>query len=264
MTLPASLFISHGSPDIVLHDTAAKKFLEGASEILGKPKGIVIVSAHFETEKPTIVSDPAPGMIYDFGGFDRRLREIIYPAPGDEGFAEKLAACFVTSGIDFDILQKRGYDHGAWVPLSLLYAEADIPIVQLSVQPDQPASHHYQLGVALRPLVQEGLLVIGSGSITHNLSVLFSPNGLLYDREDKEVGWARVFADWVAEQITDGATDKLQNYAEEAPFAAENHPTSEHFLPLFVALGAATDGKGWRLHKSTEFAVLAMDAFAFH
>lgn len=264
MTRPSSLFISHGSPDLVLHDTAARQFLESAASRFDKPKGIIVASAHFETDKPTLVSDPSPSMIYDFGGFDERLFEIVYSAPGAPDLAEKAAKLFADAGIECALTQERGYDHGTWVPLSLLYKDADIPIVQLSVQRHLSAEHHFRLGQALRPLVDDEILVIGSGAITHNLEELFGPRGLKFKRTDNEIEWARLFADWISVQVENGNIEALLAYEELAPFARENHPTAEHFLPLMVALGAALTGEGERLHKSTEFAILAMDAFAFH
>jgi len=264
MVRPSSLFISHGSPDLIFHDTVAKQFLEKAAESFAPPKGIVIASAHFETEHPAIVSDALPEMIYDFGPIDRRLNDVVYPAPGSPALAEQAANLIGDAGIDCNLMSKRGYDHGTWVPLSLLYKNADIPVVQLSVQRHLSAAHHYDIGKSLRSLVDEEILVIGSGAITHNLAELFGPSGLKYNRQDDEIEWARLFADWISAQVEAGDVEKLIAYETEAPFARENHPTAEHFLPLMVALGAATDGKGERLHKSTEFAILAMDAFAFH
>ena len=264
MKRPSSLFISHGSPDLIFHDTAAKLFLEEAAESFERPKGIVIASAHFETERPAIVSDPKPDMIYDFGPIDHRLNEVVYPAFGAPDLAQKAAALMEKAGIDCNIIEKRGFDHGTWVPLSLLYKNADIPVVQLSVQRHLSAAHHYDIGKSLRSLVDEEILVIGSGAITHNLAELFGPSGLKHNRQDDEIEWARLFADWISAQVEAGDVEKLIAYETEAPFARENHPTTEHFLPFMVALGASVEGKGTRLHKSTEFAILAMDAFAFH
>lgn len=264
MNQPASLFISHGAPDLVLHNTAAKKFLEQASTTLGWPKAIIIVSAHFETTRPAVVSDPEPEMIYDFAGFDPKLRQVVYPAKGDPKLGQQISKLLQDAGIDNDVIERRGFDHGVWVPLSLLYSDANFPVVQLSVQPTMSTQHHYNIGVALRPLVDSGMLVIGSGALTHNLSELFSSNGLLHQRDSDEVAWARVFADWVFDKIQNCESDALINYREQAPFAIKNHPTEEHFLPLLVALGASRSRHGERLHKSTEFAILAMDAFAFH
>lgn len=263
MHAPASLFISHGAPDLVLHDTAARRFLAAAAEGLPRPRAIISVSAHFETDQPVVVCDPEPGMIYDFGNFAPELREIVYPAPGDPVLANRLLRLIEEAGLNPTMIGRRGYDHGTWVPLCLLYPAADIPVVQLSVQPGRSAHHHYALGKALRPLVEEGVLVIGSGAITHNLSELFSSSGMLYHRDSPERDWARAFADWVANRIAAGDGAALIDYREQGPFAVQNHPTEEHYLPLLVALGASSGGKGERLHRSTEFALLAMDAFAF-
>lgn len=263
MTGPASLFISHGAPDLVLHDTAAKRFLATAATTTGRPKGIVMASAHFETDRPTVVFDEAPEMIYDFGGFDPKLREIVYPAPGSAALAARVSRLLDDAHLTHDRLEKRGFDHGVWVPLSLIYPDAAIPVVQISVQPARDAAHHFDVGRALMSLADDDVLVIGSGALTHNLGALFSQNGILHRRDSDEVEWARAFADWVADKVAEGDVDNLVAYRQNAPFAVENHPTEEHLLPLFVALGAAGGREGERLHRSTEFAILAMDAFAF-
>ena len=145
MTRPSSLFISHGSPDLIFHDTVAKQFLEQAGKSFDPPEAIIIASAHFETKRPAIVNDPAPAMIYDFGPIDRRLNDVVYPALGAPEIAQSAANLLGDAGIECDLMNKRGYDHGTWVPLSLLYKNADIPIVQLSVQRHLSASHHYDV-----------------------------------------------------------------------------------------------------------------------
>ena len=258
--LPA-LYVSHGSPMLVLDNSAAKDFLSGFGKELGRPEAIVVASAHFETETPSLSADERPAMIYDFGGFPRALYEMTYPAPGDPLLAQRAAAMLTDAGLPTRTVTNRGFDHGAWVPLKLLYPEADIPIVEISVQPHAGALHHVALGRALAPLREEGVLLMGSGSLTHNLSQLprygRDPNAPAPD-------WVSQFGDWANERIAAGDLDAIADYRERAPFARENHPTEEHFLPLPFAIGAGGDGaRGKRVHSSHQYGILMMDAYAF-
>lgn len=264
MTQPIPpLFVSHGAPDLVLKDSAANRFLRGEAGRLPRPRAILVASAHFAAARPSVVTDPAPGMIYDFGGFDPRLRQMTYPAPGAPEVAEQALRLLGEAGFEAHAVGRRGYDHGTWVPLMLLYPEADIPVVQMSVAPRADAAWHYRLGRALRPLAGEGVLVLGSGAITHNLAEYFQRLGRAAADETPEP-WMQDFVSWMAERLRAGDVAALLDYRARAPHAVANHPTDEHLLPLFVALGAAGDGAmGQRLHASTELGVLAMDAFAF-
>jgi 4,5-DOPA dioxygenase extradiol len=260
----APLFVSHGAPDLAIKATAAHRFLKTYGAKIARPKAILTVSAHFEATSPTLVTDPAPGMIYDFGGFDPSLRTMVYPAPGAPAVAKRARDLLEQGGFEPRTIAKRGYDHGVWVPLMLLFPDADIPVAQLSVDPNCDPAWHYALGQALRPLIHEGVLILGSGSLTHNLSEVFTSAGLRR-RDDAVPEWVDDFATWIAGKVAEGDIDALLDYRSRAPFAAENHPTDEHLLPLFVALGAAGDGvHGSRIHDSREFGVLAMDAYAFH
>lgn len=263
MSVLPSLFVSHGAPNLVLHDSPARAFLARYAQELVRPTAIVCVSAHFETDVPAVVADPAPGMIYDFGGFEPELRRMVYPAPGDPALAARIAGMIRAAGLPVAGEPRRGYDHGVWVPMMLLYPNADIPVVQLSVQPGRDAAHHYRLGRALAPLRTEGVLVVGSGSFTHNLHEVFTPRGMrAIDSETPD--WVTGFVDWMVGRIEAGDSDALIDYRARAPFAAENHPTDEHLLPLHVALGAAGDGAaGQRIHASRQYGVLQLDAFAF-
>ena len=168
-----SLFISHGGPNVVTDESPARTYLMGLSHLLPKPKAIVIVSAHFETGGVAVVTDPAPGMIYDFGGFSLELYKMVYTAPGAPELAERVIAMLEKAGFAPFRLEKRGYDHGAWTPLKLAFPEGDIPVVQVSIDPNRDAAWHYAIGRALAPLREEGILLIGSGHITHNLRALF-------------------------------------------------------------------------------------------
>lgn len=261
--MPA-LFISHGAPNLVLHDSPARTFLAEYAGRLDRPKAILSVSAHFETREPAVVSDPHPPMIYDFSGFEAELSQLDYPAPGSTALAERVATAIGAAGLPVTIVPSRGFDHGSWVPLMLLYPDADIPVVQLSVQPGASARDHFALGAAVSGFRDEGVLVLGSGSFTHNLREAFSrlARGRTYDERPE---WVGAFVDWMATRIEAGNIEELLDYRTHAPFAVENHPSDEHLMPLYVALGAATPPfRAEHLHESHQYGVLHLDAYAFH
>ena len=252
------LFLSHGAPTLPFEDVAARRFLEGLAATMPRPKAILMVSAHWETGVPTVYSVMRNDTIHDFRGFPQELYELAYPAPGNPELAERVVDLLAVAGLPASIDRHRGLDHGAWVPLMLAWPEADVPVVQLSLQSHLGPGHHFELGRALAPLVEEGVLIVGSGSFTHDLS---SWRG---QAEMKEPDWVKSFADWFAEALEQGRTCDLLTYRNLAPNAARNHPTEEHLLPLFVALGAAgPDAKVAHLHASQTYGVLRMDAFAF-
>ena len=258
MTMP-SLFLSHGAPTLPLTDTPARTFLTGLGQQLPRPKAIVVVSAHWETSRPAVNAVAVNDTIHDFYGFPRPLYEMRYPAPGSPALAESIGEKLRQSGFGCDIDRSRGLDHGAWVPLLLMYPQADIPVLQLSVQPHLGPEHHLRVGRALAPLRDEGVLIIGSGSFTHDLSEFrgHGPN-------DPAPDWVNSFADWFHAALTGSQTDDLLNYRRQAPFAVKNHPTEEHLLPLYVALGAGGDNaRAERLHVSATYSVLRMDVYAF-
>ena len=256
-----ALFVSHGSPMLALEDGPAHRFLRGWSADLPRPRAILAVSAHWETATPTVSLAARPETIHDFRGFPTALDELRYPAPGAPDVAAAAAGLLAGAGFETARAANRGLDHGAWVPLSLMWPGADVPIAQLSIQPDATPLHHFRLGRALQPLRDDGVLILASGAITHNLRALFT-GGYAHDAPAREC--VRAFADWVADALVGGRLDALLAYPQQAPYAAECHPTSEHFLPLFVALGAACDGRSARrVHASTTYGVLAMDAYSF-
>ncbi|MEZ5790361.1 MAG: class III extradiol ring-cleavage dioxygenase [Nitratireductor sp.] len=153
-------------PTSSLDPSEARDYLISLPERIGKPKAIVIVSAHFETDGPVVVSDANPEMIYDFGGFAPELYEMVYPAPGDPDLAMRVATMLDDAGLTPRLAPRRGYDHGTWTSMKLAYPEADIPIVQLSIDPGRNAAYHFALGQALAPLAEENILLIGSGHIS--------------------------------------------------------------------------------------------------
>lgn len=258
MTLP-SLFLSHGAPTLPLTDTPARTFLRQVIHTLDRPKAILVISAHWETVQPSVNAVDSNETIHDFGGFPRALYDLRYPAPGSSNLAARVAEQLRADGFDCDIDRRRGLDHGAWVPLLLMVPQADIPVLQLSVQPHLGPAHHLRVGRALAPLRDEGVLIIGSGSFTHDLSEFRGHNP-----NDAAPDWVNSFADWFNAALSKGETDALIDYRRRAPFASKNHPTEEHLLPLYVALGAAGDkARAERLHVSSTYGVLRMDAYAF-
>jgi len=254
-----SLFLSHGAPTLPLTDTPARTFLSQIGHTLERPKVILVVSAHWETASPMVNAVDRNDTIHDFYGFPRTLYDMRYPAPGSPSVATRVSELLHAAGLDHTIDRRRGLDHGAWVPLLLMYPQADIPVLQLSVQPHLGPLHHLRVGHALAPLLQEGVLIIGSGSFTHDLSEFrnHGPN-------DPAPAWVNSFADWFHTALTNRRTDDLLNYRRQAPFATKNHPTEEHILPLYVALGAAGENAlTERLHISATYSVLRMDVYAF-
>jgi 4,5-DOPA dioxygenase extradiol len=258
MTLP-SLFLSHGAPTLPLTDTPARTFLGGLGDGLPRPSAILVVSAHWETSAPMVSAADRNDTIHDFYGFPRQLYQLRYPAPGSPSVAARVSELLRASGLDCRIDRRGGLDHGAWVPLLLMYPHADIPVLQLSVQPHRGPRHHLELGRALAPLRQEGVLIIGSGSLTHDLSE-FRGHGA----NDPAPDWVNVFADWFHSTLTAGQTEALLDYRQQAPFASKNHPSEEHLLPLYVALGAAgASAHAEQLHASSTYSILRMDVYAF-
>jgi 4,5-DOPA dioxygenase extradiol len=259
MTRFPAVFVSHGAPNLILHESPVREFLAGYGNTLGRPRAIVMISAHFEARNPTLTGDLVPEMIYDFSGFEPELYEMQYPAPGDPALAQRIVELLGISGIKAGIIQNRGFDHGAWVPLKLMYPDADIPVVLLSVQTHLGAQHHLDLGRSLAPLRDEGILVIGSGSLTHNLREFFA-GGHSPDADAPE--WVTAFQQWVYGKISDDKVEDLVDFQVRAPYARENHPTIEHFLPLFVALGAGGENPSVeRVHMSGDHGVLQLDAY---
>jgi len=255
-----SLYISHGSPMTALMESPARHFLESLGGLLPRPRAILVASAHWETETPVLSAPARNTTIHDFYGFPPALYALRYNAPGAPELAMEIAALLNQHGLKCRIDAKRGLDHGAWVPLSLAYPEADIPIVQLSMQSHLGPRHHLALGAAVGPLRAAGVLVIGSGSFTHDLRRFRGGEAL----DAPETADVTEFSEWMDTAILAGDVKSLVDYRRLAPHAADEHPTEEHLLPLFVALGAAGPGlMARRLHSSTEFGFLRMDTYAF-
>jgi 4,5-DOPA dioxygenase extradiol len=252
------IFISHGAPTLPFEDVAARRFLEGLSALMPRPRAILVVSAHWETRTPTLNAVARNCTIHDFSGFPAELYRLQYPAPGDPELAERVSDLLGQAGLPTAINRQRGLDHGAWVPLMLAWPQADIPVLQLSVQGNLGPGHHLEVGRALAPLTEDDVLIAGSGSFTHDLSSWRGQAGMA------EPEWVTQFADWIDLALVGGRTCDLLAYRQLAPHAVRNHPTEEHLLPLFVSLGAAGPGAPvQRLHASNTYGVLRMDAYAF-
>jgi 4,5-DOPA dioxygenase extradiol len=256
-----SLFISHGSPMTAIMETPARDFLAGLGALLARPRAILVASAHWETAAPELSAPPRNNTIHDFRGFPAALYALSYTPPGAPELAEQAAGLLAQAGFGCRIDTTRGLDHGAWVPLLLAYPEADIPVLQLSLQSDAGPRHHLALGAALAPLREAGVLILGSGSFTHDLR-RFRPGSTALDAPETED--VTEFSDWMDAAIRAGDMKSLVDYRRLAPHAEDEHPTEEHLLPLYVALGAAgPKPEAQRLHRSVEFGFLRMDTYQF-
>jgi 4,5-DOPA dioxygenase extradiol len=257
-TLP-TLFLSHGSPMNAIDAGIAGGTWTKLGRTLPRPRVVLVVSAHWETSVPMLTGNPKPQTIHDFGGFPAELYTLRYPAPGAPELAARAATLLKEAGITVGVDGCRGLDHGAWVPLRWMYPNADVPVSQLSVQPGLGTAHHIALGRALAPLAREGVLVIGSGHTTHNLR-----DWIANPRRAEPMRYAQDFADWTRERLRAHDTAALIDYRQQAPSAIRAHPTEEHFLPLFVAWGAA--GREPRVEQIVdgfEAGALAMDSYLF-
>uniref|UniRef100_A0ACD5XB85 Uncharacterized protein n=1 Tax=Avena sativa TaxID=4498 RepID=A0ACD5XB85_AVESA len=240
-----TFFLSHGAPTMCIDEAnAARSFLQSwlPSAMAGTtaPRAILIVSGHWETDTPTVnIVHGATDTIYDYDYdvFPEAMYQVKYPAPGAPDLARRTKELLEQAG--FGPVEEdhgRGLDHGAWLPLMLMYPDADVPVCQLSVQTARDGAYHYDLGRALAPLRDEGVLVLGSGSATHNVSKMeFLQEPMPVPR------WAAEFDNWLKDSLLEGRYDDVKRFDEKAPYAKVAHPTPEHLYPLHVALGAAGD-----------------------
>lgn len=266
-TAPSPLFISHGSPMIALEPREAGAFLQRLGPALrqafGRPAAIVIASAHSQARVPTFLGAAQHQAVHDFGGFDQRLYQMRYDPPGAPALAERAAALLQAEGIEARVSQAAGLDHGIWTPLRYLFPDADIPVLPLAWPVHASPAALHAIGTALVPLTHEGVLVIGSGSITHNLQRVFA-GGLQTSVDQPVTPESRAFRDWLAERSAAADWPALFDYRAQAPHAALMHPTDEHLLPFYIAAGAASPQLGGlRIHHSQTHGDLGMDAYAF-
>jgi 4,5-DOPA dioxygenase extradiol len=249
MRMP-TLFLSHGAPSLVMTRTPASDFLRSLAARVPAPKAILVISAHWEAARPTV--GLGVETIHDFYGFPQPLYDLQYPAPVARDVAARAAELLKPANVAID--PTRGRDHGVWSPLILAWPDAQVPVVPLSLVGGASPQTHYDIGRALAPLRDEGVLIIGSGSATHNLRARPTP---------EPAEWATRFVGWLDGALAGGDDAALLDWKHTAPHAEINHPSSEHFDPIFVARGAAAGETSTPLHVSYEFGSLSMNAYAF-
>lgn len=255
------LFVSHGSPMFALEagttGPALTQWGQGLRAQHPQLQGVVILSPHWMTPGLDVMSNPAPATWHDFGGFPPALYRLQYPAPGSPALAQQVQTLLQQAGMEAQLNPQRPLDHGAWVPLMHVLPEADIPVVQLSLPAQANAHDVYALGQALRSLRAQGVLLIASGSMTHNLREFF---GGARD----PAPYVQAFSRWVEGHIQSGAHGALLDWQQQAPEALRAHPSDEHFVPLYFALGAsdAQDVPHY-LSREVMYGILAMDAVAW-
>ena len=264
MTEYSPLFVSHGAPTLLVEESPARRYLAGLGKQNGTPRAILVISAHHQSigASISVTSTATPETIHDFSGFPEELYQITYAAPGDPKLASQIIARLTEAGFTAVADASRGFDHGAWVPLHLMYPDADIPVVQVSINMQKSPQWHYGLGLALAPLRREGVLIIGSGSATHNLREFFKGD---YQLNSESPEWVTSFADWLADRIGAGDVSAILDAVETGPDGHKNHPTMDHILPLFVAMGAGGEyAKGVNVSTGVQtYGVLAMDVYSF-
>ena len=251
-----SLYISHGSPMLALEPGASGPALARLAAEMPKPEAIVIVSAHWESNDLLVSGNPRPETWHDFGGFPKALFEVQYPAPGNPQLAGEVVELLQADNLPARIDTKRPFDHGVWVPLSLMYPQADIPVVQVSLPTRGGPALQTRIGHALASLREHGVLLIGSGSITHNLRELDWHAG-----PESVEPWAKAFRDWMIEKLEANDEAALHDYRQQAPNAVRNHPSDEHLLPLYFARAAG--GEFSIAHQGFTMGALGMDIYRF-
>jgi 4,5-DOPA dioxygenase extradiol len=250
-------FISHGAPTFALEAGKLGARLTALGKELSGVKAVLVVSPHWQTDGVKIMANMSPKTLHDFGGFPRALYDLQYPAPGHLQFAVEASQLLVDAGFRVNLDHERGLDHGAWVPLLHLLPAADIPVFQVSMPHTLDAAGALRLGRALAPLRQRGVLIVGSGSMTHNLHEFrASATG--------EAAYVREFASWVRAAVLADAADRLVDYRRLAPHAERAHPTEEHFLPLLVAIGANGGASAVRLiEDEVTYGMLSMESYVW-
>jgi 4,5-DOPA dioxygenase extradiol len=260
-----TLFVSHGSPMCALRTSPFAERWTALARELPRPQAILVASAHWETELPMVGTAEKPPTLHDFGGFPPALERIRYPAPGSPATARAALSLLAAAGLPASANGCRGLDHGTWVPLLHMFPQADVPVFQLSIQPSLGPAHHLRLGSVLAPLASEGVLVVGSGSITHNLRDWSGwPGEHGPQAEAPTPAYVQEFRDSIEAALRAGDREFLVNYRERAPHAARAHPTEEHFLPLLVAYAAAgSRPRVERIDLGVDGGTIGMDLFVF-
>jgi 4,5-DOPA dioxygenase extradiol len=254
------LFVPHGAPTFALNPGAAGAAMSQVAQQLAPPRAIVVVSPHWETALPTVGLATQLETIHDFFGFPSPLYDIRYPASGCPEAAREVVSALQAHGFEVQTDDQRGLDHGAWIPLRQMFPEADVPVIPLSVQSHAGPAHAYRIGQALAALAAHNIWILGSGNVTHNLGDL----RIARMQGDRTPAYVQVFADWLADHLAQGDLDRLLNYRQHSPEGVRAHPSEEHLLPLFTALGAAgPDAVPQAFHRGISDCVIAMDGYAF-
>lgn len=264
--LPA-LFVSHGSPMLALEPGRTGPFLERLGAAIerrfGRPAAILAVSPHTASRQPVLLGSATHHAVHDFSGFPRALYALRYDPPGAPALAARVRQILADAGLAVGASDEPGLDHGLWAPLRFAWPRADVPLLplSLSLSRQQPPEAQWALGAALAPLADEGVLVLASGSLTHNLGLLFG--GAPPANDAPEIAESRAFRDWVAARVAAADREALLDYRRRAPHAAFMHPTDEHWLPFYIAAAAGGLAGARRLHDEVVYGSLAMDAYAF-
>lgn len=255
MKLPA-FFIAHGSPLLALEDNEYTRFLERLGQDLETPRGIVVFSAHWDSPEQLLTVDGQHETLHDYYGFPDEMYSLTYPAPGDPALSRRIAALFKDNNLAHQPVLGRGLDHGVWVILNKMFPEANIPVVALSVDSLRSPQEQYSIGRMLAPLREEGILLIGSGGLVHNLRLL--------KQDDQPEEWATEFDAWVAEELDSWNLPELFAYDKKAPHASSAVPSyaREHFVPLFYVMGSADDGrKAQRMIQAYQYGTLSLNCW---
>jgi 4,5-DOPA dioxygenase extradiol len=256
--MSSTVFISHGSPMLAADPGATGVAWRRIADQLPRPRGILVVSAHWMTPGPAVSATALPETIHDFYGFPEALYRLTYPAPGAATLANEIRELIPEVAID----PRRGLDHGAWVPLRSMYPQADVPVIQMAVMPEATPEAHFRLGQRLAPMASSGILIIGSGGLTHNLRDISDlPEG-------QALAYVAEFSTWFRDALERRDHEALFDYRRQAPHALRAHPSEEHLLPIFVALGAASANRSpsnltVSAYQGFTAGALAMDAFIF-
>lgn len=254
-----SLFIAHGAPLLAIEDNDYTQFLSQLGGKLPRPRAVVVFSAHWVTRTQKVSEVQEYDTIYDFGGFPDALYQIKYPAKGHQQVARQIEDLFTSNGIPFEVDTNRGLDHGAWVVLRMLYPNADIPVIAMSVNPRLSPEQQYKIGQSLQSLRAEDVLIIGSGGTVHNL-------GAVQFHESSINEWALEFDQWLETYLKQWDLDSLYRYDSLAPNASLAVPPhgNEHFIPIFYAMGAADDARtATLLHRSYRYGNLSHSVWQF-
>ena len=260
------IFLSHGSPMTSVEPGPAGGFWQALAPALQavaqRPRAIVAISAHSLTREPVLMAAARHPTVHDFSGFPDALYRLRYDAVGAPDLAQRVASLLQAAGLPAHVSPEGGLDHGIWVPLRFAWPEADVPVLPLAFPPDWSPAQLWALGQALAPLADDGVLVLGTGSITHNLRLVFGRGGMP-PLDAPEMPESAAFRAWFASAAARQDTPALLDYRRQAPHAVLMHPSDEHLLPFYVAAGAGGAGPGLRLHDSLTYGCLGMDAYAF-